>query len=215
VPSSTWGPHGCITLHRRRRSAVSVSIWPPLGSPRSSCPPTGRPPGPSSRRCSTVADTAAKPVASGRCGPTELEGRPSRWLVVDSPRRSAQSYGSERPYPPRARCTGQSGIVAATDGEPGCPPVCHQTGAAARRDDLTRRRSAAKATQVHLVVVPKQRGSQAGVAMPDERRGASAVAAGPWASASPWPRRAATCGVAAARELGTHAPPGRQCGDGW
>jgi hypothetical protein len=27
-------------------------------------------------------------------------------------------------------------------------------------------------------------------------------------------RRAATSGVAAARELGTHAPPGRQCRDG-
>ena len=46
-----------------------------------------------------------------------------------------------RPCPPRARCTGQSGIVAATDGEPGWPPVCHQTGAAARRDDLIRMRS--------------------------------------------------------------------------
>jgi hypothetical protein len=45
-----------------------------------------------------------------------------------------------RPCPPRARCTGQSGIVAATDGEPGWPPVCHQTGAAARRDDLIRKR---------------------------------------------------------------------------
>jgi hypothetical protein len=37
VPSSTRDPHGCITLHRRRRSAVSVTSWPPLGSPRSSC----------------------------------------------------------------------------------------------------------------------------------------------------------------------------------
>ena len=93
VPSSTRDPHGCITLHRRRRSAVSVTNWPPLGSPRSSCAHRWPPSWPSSRRCSTVADTAAKPVASGRCGPTELEGRPSRWLVVDSPRRSAQSYG--------------------------------------------------------------------------------------------------------------------------
>ena len=31
VPSFTRDPHGCITLHRRRRSAVSVTNWPPLG----------------------------------------------------------------------------------------------------------------------------------------------------------------------------------------
>jgi hypothetical protein len=76
VPSSTRDPHGCITLHRRRRSAVAVT----------------------------------------------------NWLVVDSPRRPPSSTDL---CPPRARCTGQSGIVAATDGEPGWPPVCHQTGAAA------------------------------------------------------------------------------------
>ena len=89
VPSSTRDPHGCITLHRRRRSAVSVTNSPPLGSPRSSCAHRWPPPW---------------------AEQTELEGRPSRWLVVDSPRRYAQAYGSEG-RAPRARCPGQSEIV--------------------------------------------------------------------------------------------------------
>ena len=37
VPSSTRDPHGCKTLHRRRRSAVSVTNGRPLGSLRSLC----------------------------------------------------------------------------------------------------------------------------------------------------------------------------------
>jgi hypothetical protein len=34
VPSSTRDPHGCITLHRRRRSTVPVTNWPPLVAAR-------------------------------------------------------------------------------------------------------------------------------------------------------------------------------------